>query len=204
MVKNRKDLERLRRRELLLDAAERVFGRKPFDEASMQEVAAEAQIGMQGLYEQFSSKQGLYESLILDRIEGFHERVTETLAGIRDPLERISAWARLKAETFSKVPAFFPVFLREKIHHDWEFSSRFGPATRELYDQEQKRLRQLMDGAVKAGLLRRTDPEFLVQFFLGTLEASLHYHFRHKPAEEAETCVDRAMKCFLAGAGAER
>ena len=167
----------------------------------MQEVAAEAQIGMQGLYEQFASKQCLYESLILDRIQGFHQRVTETLAGIRDPLERISAWARLKAETFSKAPAFFPVFLREKIHHDWEFSSRFGPATRELYDQEQKRLRQLMDAAVKAGLLRRADPEFLVQFFLGTLEASLHYHFRHKPAEEVETCVDRAMKCFLVGGG---
>ena len=58
-----------------------------------------------------------------------------------------------------------------------------------------------MDAAVKAGLLRRADPEFLVQFFLGTLEASLHYHFRHKPAEEVETCVDRAMKCVLVGGG---
>ena len=50
MALTRKEIERSQRRELLLQAAARVFGRKPFDEASMQEVAAEAQIGMQGLY----------------------------------------------------------------------------------------------------------------------------------------------------------
>lgn len=204
MPENRKDLERMRRRELLLEAAERVFGRKPFDEASMQDVAAEAQIGMQGLYEHFPSKQGLYESLIFERVQGFQRRVTDAISGIRDPMERLRAWARLKAETFAKAPAFYPVFLTEKIHHDWAFSSRFGPATYELYDREQKRIRQLLEGAVKAGRLRKAEPEFLAQLFLGALEASLHYHFRHRPDEEVETCVDRAMEFFLAGGGVEK
>jgi len=201
MPASRKEMERDRRRELLLAAAERVFGRKPFDEASMQEVATEAQIGMQGLYEHFPSKQSLYESLIFYRIQGFQKRAAETVAGIKDPLGRLRAWALLKAETFNTAPAFFPVFLTEKVHHDCGFDSRFGPATYELYGQEQKRLRQLLEGAIKAGLLKRMDLEFLVQFFFGALEASLHYHFRRKPGERAETCVDRAMSCFLAGAG---
>jgi AcrR family transcriptional regulator len=52
---DRKGIERQQRRNLLLEAAGRVFGRKPFDEATMQEIASEAQIGMQGLYEHFPS-----------------------------------------------------------------------------------------------------------------------------------------------------
>ena len=60
----RKERERTLRREVLIEAAERVFGRKPFDEATMQEVAREAEIGMQGLYEQFPSKQELYEQML--------------------------------------------------------------------------------------------------------------------------------------------
>jgi len=201
MIASRRQMERDRRRELLLAAAERVFGRKPFDEASMQEVAAEAQIGMQGLYEHFPSKQSLYESLIFYRIQGFQKRATEAIARINDPLGRLRAWALLKVEAFDTAPTFFPVFLAEKVHHDCGFESRFGPATYELYRQEEKRVRQLLSGAVRAGLIKRTDPEFLAQFFLGTLQASLHHHFRKKPGERAAACVDRAMSSFLSGAG---
>jgi TetR/AcrR family transcriptional regulator len=202
MPESRKDLERKHRRELLLEAAERVFGRKPFDEASMQDVAAEAQIGMQGLYEHFPSKQSLYESLILERVQGFQRRVTSALNGAADPMERLTLWARHKVETVRGAPAFYPVFLAEKVHHDWGFSSRFGPTTYEVYGREQKRLCRIMGDAVKAGRLRREEPEFLAKFFLGSLEASLHYHLKHRPDEEVETCVERAMTFFLAGAGA--
>ncbi len=41
MVESRKDRERELRRVMLLEAASRVFGRKPFSEATMQEVAAD-------------------------------------------------------------------------------------------------------------------------------------------------------------------
>lgn len=186
-----------------MDAAERVFGRKPFDEATMQEVAAEAQIGMQGLYEQFPSKQSLYEGLIRRRIQDFQADATRALEGVEDPLERLRAWAMWNARTFQRVPTFFPVFLREKIHHDWEFSSRFGPAIYKMFSREERRVRDLLETAAQAGVLTRLDLDFLVQLFLGELHASLHHHFRHKPDEEVETCVNRAMDCFLAGAGAK-
>jgi AcrR family transcriptional regulator len=204
MTEKRRERERVLRRELLLEAAERVFGRKPFDEATMQEVAAEAQIGMQGLYEHFPSKQSLYEGLILQRVQEFHEGAARALQTLRDPMKRLRAWSLLNAETFRKDPAFFPVFLREKIHHDWDFSSRFGPAIYELFDREEKRVRGLLDAAAKTGALRKLDPDFLVQLYLGALYASLQYHFRQMPEEEVETCVDRALNCFLGGAGVQR
>jgi AcrR family transcriptional regulator len=200
---SRRERERDQRRELILEAAERVFGRKPFDEASMQEVAAEARIGMQGLYGQFPSKQGLYESLIEDRFSGFQRQMATALAKARDPMERLGAWALIIAATFKRIPGFAPVFLREKVHHNWGLSSRFGPAIYSMFDTEERRVRGLLEAAVKAGAVRKLGSDFLQQFFVGTLMASLHYHCLHHPEEEVETCVNRAMDCFLAGAGAE-
>jgi AcrR family transcriptional regulator len=201
MHESRRERERKARRALILEAAESVFGRKPFDEASMQEVAAEAQIGMQGLYEQFPSKQSLYEGLILDRSNEFQQKASEALSGIRDPLERLEAWALIMAGTFERVPAFLPVFLREKTHHDWGLSSRVGPATCAIFSKEERRLRGLMGAAVRSGALAKLDPNYLAHFFFGTLMASLHHHFRRGPGEEVQACVGRAMECFLAGVG---
>lgn len=197
----RRGMERAQRREHLLAAAERVFGRKPFDEATMQEVAAEAQIGMQGLYEHFASKQDLYESLILARVQRFQKKLAEALKDAREPLERLRALARVQAEAFTDGPAFFAVFLREQNHFVWGFKSRFGPALHRVYREEQNRLRGIIEECVQVGLLRPLPPDFLVQACLGTWEASLHYHIRHNRDEEIESCVNRAIDTFLSGVG---
>jgi TetR/AcrR family transcriptional regulator len=198
---HRKELERQQRRELLLTAAERVFGRKPFDEATMQEVAAEAQIGMQGLYEHFPSKQALYENLIIVRVQRFQKRIAEALEGVTEPLERLRTVARVQTESFADGPAFFAVFLREQIHFEWGFTSRFGPTLHRVYREEQKRLREIIESCVGAGVLQPQATDFLVQACLGAWEASLHYYFRHSKDEEIESCVNRAIDTFLSGVG---
>lgn len=197
----RKERERELRRELLLQAAEKVFGRKPFDEASMQEVAKEAQIGMQGLYEQFPSKQALYESLILDRVQSIRKEITGALAKSHDPLDRLRLWAEHCVSSFDDAPAFFPVFLRERIHNDWGLQTRFGASIHKLLDGEDKRVKALLNAAVKGGYLGTYDDDFLLQFFFGVLQASLHNRLRSHPGEEAKECVQRTMKLFLQGAG---
>jgi AcrR family transcriptional regulator len=196
---SRKEMERMQRRRLLLEAAERVFGRKPFDEATMQEVAAEAQIGMQGLYEHFPSKQALYESLIMERVKSFGTRVEKALEPGQNPIQRLRAWATVHAESFSGTPAFFPVFLREKIHRDWEFASRFGPALHEAFGREEARLTEIMKAAAEEGQIQKLEVPFLVRFFLAALHASLFCHIRYNPDEEVSACVNRAMNSFLRG-----
>lgn len=199
MDPTRKERERTQRRDLLLEAAERVFGRKPFDEATMQEVAAEAQIGMQGLYEHFPSKQDLYESLIQLRAEDFQARAASALKGLAAPLDQLRALARVYAETFSERAAFLPVFLKERVHYDWGFESRFSPKLHHVYEVERQRLRCIIEKAVRQRLVRPLKTDFLTQLCLDVLHSSLYYHHRHAPDEEVETCVDRAMDCFFRG-----
>lgn len=196
----RKEQERQLRRRYLLDAAARVFGRKPFDEATMQEVAAEAQIGVQGLYEHFPSKQELYEQVMGHRADDFRARAEEALAGIEAPLEQLRALAEVYVRHFREQPMFLPMFIRDRVHFDWGFQSRFSGRLEQVYAEEIQRLRGIFEKAIRAGLIRPLDPAFLAQYCLGGLEASLHLA-RSRPGELEDACVERALECLLAGAG---
>lgn len=198
---SRREREKMQRRENLLEAAERVFGRKPYGQATMREVAAEAEIGMQGLYEHFPSKQDLYEQLLLQRARTFQLRADAVLAGIDDPLEQLRALATVYAELFDERPMFLPTFLLERVHFDWGLQSRFGPRIRPIFERERRRLTAILERAVRGGRLRPLPPDFLAQLWLGALQASLSHRHRHAPKEEVSTCVNRALQSLIEGAG---
>lgn len=201
MTTGRKERERQTRRELLLECASRVFARKPFDEASMQEVAAEAQIGMQGLYEHFPSKQELYEQVMLRRAEAFQARAREAFDAGAAPLQQLETLARVYVAHFSEHPFSLPTFIRDRVYSDWGFDSRFLPRFREIYDTECAHLTRILEAAVAQGSLQDLGIDFLAQLCLGVLEASLHTAFHRTPQEDIDTCVARAMACILRGAG---
>ncbi len=200
MASSRKEQERQKRRELLLEAATRIFGRRPFDEATMQEVAAEAEIGMQGLYEHFPSKQELYEQVMLRRAEAFQAAARAALDPSSAPLERLRTLARVYALHFQENPYSLPSFIRDRVQADWGFDSRFRSQANAIYDAERDHLKGILAAAVAEGSLRDLGTDFLAQLCLGVLEASLHTSFHRTPREDVETCVDRALACILHGA----
>ena len=201
MTMDRKGLERQQRRDLLLEAASRVFGRKPFDEATMQDVASEAQIGMQGLYEHFPSKQALYEQVITHRAEHFMAQAEAILKVDRPPLDQLRAMFLIYADQFKGRVIWLPMFIHDRVHYDWGFESRFLPRLKDIYETERERLKGILRQAVEAGQLQDLDAEFLTQLCFGVLEASLYHSHRRGIDEDPGICVERAMSCFLLGAG---
>jgi AcrR family transcriptional regulator len=201
MPTTRREKEREHRRELLLEAAARVFGRKPFDEASMQEVAAEAEIGMQGLYEHFPSKQELYEQVILQRALAFQAVAAEILGRPAPPLEQLRRLGTAYVELFDEQPWHLATFARDRAIYDWRLESRFSPRLREIYELERGNVRSLVERAVAEGELEADDPEFLTQLCLDLFQASLYFRRFHRPDESAAECVERALGCLLHGVG---
>jgi len=204
MAGTRREIEREQRRRLLLEAAERVFGRKPFDEATMQEVAAEAQIGMQGLYEHFPSKQDLYEQVVLHRAAKLQRSAEEVLKEGGDPRDLLRRLALAYATVFVQHPMFLPMFLMEKVRFEWNMETRFGPALWKVHQQETARVKRILEALVRKKALRREPLEFLAQLCFDILHASLWYRFHHRPTEEVQTCVDRALNVFFTAAAPQR
>lgn len=81
----RKTRERELRREAIIEAAERVFARVGFYNATMAQIAAEAEFGMGTIYQLFPNKQGLFAEVILSSIEEF-------MKGLRDLLDVEPTW----------------------------------------------------------------------------------------------------------------
>jgi AcrR family transcriptional regulator len=197
--KKRREAERSARRTHLLAAAERVFGRRQFDEASMQQIASEAGIGMQGLYGFFPSKQKLYEEVIHARLDEIDRQAREAFAQ-DDPYGRLRALAVVYSGFFLEAPQFFPLWASHKLSHDWGQTTRFGSSIhRRVADQERRLERALLDN-IKAGVLREIEPALLTGLATSIFNAVVQYEVR-RGQHDAVACADKALEQLLWGAG---
>lgn len=94
-TQERRERERLARREQILEAAKEVFWEKGFLNATTEEIAQRAELAVGTLYLYFQSKEEMYISLYFESVDIF-----------RQELERIQA---------------LPVAPDEKLHMLWDF-----------------------------------------------------------------------------------
>lgn len=97
------------RRERLVDSAVRLFSKRPYEEVSVQDIAADAGVAIGLLYYHFADKQGLYVAG-LERLAG--EMRTRVKAASQDPahesaLERLMAGLKAQLEFVEEHPTIF-------------------------------------------------------------------------------------------------
>ncbi len=88
----RKEREREARREAILDAAARVFSRKSFYEATLEEIATEAELAKGTLYNYYKDKQDIFASLMARGQREFQEHMDEEITrggALQDLLRRL-------------------------------------------------------------------------------------------------------------------
>lgn len=85
---------RERTRELLLDAAVRVFARKGADAAAIHEIAAEAGVANGTFYNYFRTREALLEATSLRLAHRLHTAIAASRAAVDDPAERIAIGCR--------------------------------------------------------------------------------------------------------------
>lgn len=87
----RVERRRTRTRAALLDAAERAFTTRPYHAVTVEELAAEADVSVGSLYNQFAGKAGLYLA-VAERATTLFERYLERAYAVSDsPLEQVMA-----------------------------------------------------------------------------------------------------------------
>jgi TetR/AcrR family fatty acid metabolism transcriptional regulator len=67
------------KRELILQAALKVFSDRGFHKAKIEEIAQEAGVGKGTVYEYFTSKKQLFQEMLKDRIETFNEHIKDAV-----------------------------------------------------------------------------------------------------------------------------
>jgi AcrR family transcriptional regulator len=104
----RRKREKLRRRQEIADAARKVFTRKGFKGATMEEIAREAELSPGTLYLYVKSKDELFASLNLNFIDFIKAKTDRLLANRKlKPVEKVAELETILLETYEFDPSTF-------------------------------------------------------------------------------------------------
>ena len=148
----------------LLQAAEEVFGERPADEITVEEIAARAGVAVGSIYNHFGSKAGL-QTAVLDRALALDRSYMDrAYTEGRTPADQIAAAAEQYLRFYLEHPDYFRMlaFPPEPGHY---------PAARELaerlaerVDEQNARLVDALQRAIDAGEVRELDARAVATF----------------------------------------
>ncbi|MBU4275253.1 MAG: TetR/AcrR family transcriptional regulator [Proteobacteria bacterium] len=149
-VAERRAREKEQRREAILDAAKEIFSRKGYQGATMEEIAARAELSPATLYLYFDNKSQLYASLNVKMLAFLCHRV-EQVAGQKglEPLEKV----RRLAQAMHDVYTFDPLILINVLHMQASQELMdLSPELKEQINSMAARALQVMAGIFQQGI----------------------------------------------------
>jgi AcrR family transcriptional regulator len=108
----RREFRRALSRDQVLDAAESVFARNGFRDASLREIAEQAEFSVGTVYSLFASKEDLYREIILRRAAEFMLGMDEVLGSADTPRRQLLDLAAWQVSFFRRYPDYGRVVLR--------------------------------------------------------------------------------------------
>lgn len=200
---SRKERERLARRAEILDAAKKVFARKRYHEATIAEIASEAEFAQGTLYLYFENKEHLFFSIIKEGIDRVIRKVSEVIeSDEKDIIKKIENVVRAQLAFYEKDRDFltFQVF-------------EAGPPPNSPLKAEQRQqltklhqtyislVAKLIDAAIKEGKLKAMDKDKLAQVLIGMVHLLTLQSILAGQEEELTANLKLIMELFLRGAG---
>lgn len=143
------------RRESLLAAARRVFGARGFDAATVDAIAAEAQVAKGTVYLYFPSKEAIYDAAFDAGLDQLIRHTAERLRDAAGPRDAIRAFIEVRLEYFQEQPDFFRMYM---VHVSRQIAGCAPSRGPDVMTLQTRALRDLFARAVRAGALRAVDP----------------------------------------------
>jgi AcrR family transcriptional regulator len=155
-------------KELIVEVARRRFADHGFAATSLTEIADEVGIKRPSLLHHFSSKEVLYQEVLLDELADWGELVHDAVADATSGWPQVERVVRAAFQFFEEHPDFVRLIRREALDGGPMLSEQLRVVLRPMFDRGVRFLQAQMD----AGLLRRYDP---AQLLLTGYGAALSY-----------------------------
>jgi AcrR family transcriptional regulator len=206
---SRKERERLRHRREILAAAERVFTRKGYHSATIEEIAQEAEFAVGTIYNFFTGKEGLYECILHQRMSVFIDTLDTVLEGVDSPVVAIERLIDLRLAQLEEHWALFRMFFESLPQGRFGTRKALSESCTELHDHYTRRVRLLLEQGCGQGLFSAGDPLCLALAMDGAINEFIAYWLYREsehpsPAQvrDLKHSVLRALGC--GGDAAER
>jgi TetR/AcrR family transcriptional regulator len=174
-VASRREQRRLQHQDLsraqLLDAAEEVFGRKGFHQATLKEVAELAEFSVGSVYSFFENKDDLFRQIFVRRGEEFMPGLRAVVRDEGTPLEQLHRLVDFEVGFFREHPRFGRLYLRYSSATMLSSDRAIDAAMADRYEESMRLQAELFERGQRTGAFRPGDPHVLARLFSGLISA---------------------------------
>jgi len=192
----RREYERIVHRQTMLEAAERVFARKGFREATLGEIAQEADFGVGTFYNFFKSKEDLYTQVLAGIVLRFMTEFERDVQKRDNPTEALSALIDLRLRFFTQHREFFRFFFEQSVAGVSLTKDHL-----KFRIQYQKVVSHIFASGIQRGIFDPMDPLYAAICLDGMLNAIVRYwstlSAREPPATQVKEIKRSVLDRFL-------
>lgn len=179
------------KRQVILEAAVRVFARQGFHTCRVSDIADEAGVAYGLVYHYFASKEQILDTVFLERWDVMLEAIAEADASARPPRDKLATVAGFIIDSYRHDPDVMKVIIVEVTRAANTFGRTHLRKIRDAYAG----IAAIVAGAQRTGEFRAAiTPEFAAQAFYGSVEQVLTgWIFDERPVGEPEFARATAM-----------
>jgi AcrR family transcriptional regulator len=155
---SRKERELQFRIDIVLDAAEEVFADASFATASVEEIAARAEISVGTLYNLFRSKEDIYCGLVSRAQNLFFEMAEQRIDAARGPRDSVLAAVEACLDHFNHYTRQFRLYVSATNGFQWELKSKLAEEARIHQQEFRKRLTDICQAGIDDGTFKKGIP----------------------------------------------
>ncbi|HXG12899.1 MAG TPA: TetR/AcrR family transcriptional regulator [Gemmataceae bacterium] len=193
-----------RRREEILERAIKLFARDGYADLDLQILADDLGIGKGTLYRYFGSKQDLFLAAADRAMHNLRQYIETSLAGIEEPLERITAAIQAYLRYFRDHPEAVEMLIQERA----QFKDRKQPTYFQHREAHRERWRTLYRDLIAQGRIRPIPVERILDVIGDLLYGTMFVSYvagRNRPPEEmAADIIDIVFHGILSDAERQR
>ena len=196
---SRKDREYQARRADILRAAEKLFGERGFQRATMSDLAGLSEFSVGTIYNFFKSKEEIYYTLILEKFDLFQRQLNKEVKQCPAGRPQIRALIEAALIFFQENQGFFRIFLQERSTLESVVGAAAREELRKKYLAYIDFVAQVMARAIKKRDLQDLHPREFAYSLVGMLNSFIFHWTLYPQGNELISKVPFIYDLFLNG-----
>ncbi len=201
VIQRRKEREKSQRRRKIMKAAEKVFAKRGFQGATIQEIALEAELSVGTIYNFFSGKDALYSVILISHLDEMREKVLQHITPIINVKERLKAMLFFQSELIEKNRNFFIIFFRDQSRLPWTPAKDPDKEVSMRYERFLNTLQDIFEEGIEKGIFKPLPPEDLAEAWGGLCHAFFFKWLTEKSKWPLKSKVMTIYEIFMNGVG---
>lgn len=183
-------------RKRILDAAIRVFSRKGYHDARVDEIVEESGSSKGSVYFYFPGKQQIFLALVDEFADLLQQRLIEAVAQKQGGVEKVNAALKTCLETFGRYRGLAKIFLIQAVG----LGAAFEEKRLEIHDRFVTFVKVYLDQAVEEGSIPPIDTEVVAYAWMGAINEVV-IRWVHTGQPEPERILLSLRTMLLRGIG---